>query len=172
LLAWVLAGCLIPPVQAQEKQFQDDLLDRFVGKWEVSAVVYGEKFTLDREAEWVLNHQYLRMHEKTREVVPWLKIPFERTVFIGYNHSRKRYVMYELTVHGADTPIEPEGICYGSRTGDELKFDFKTGAEVFGKASWSWDSASGTWHIRGSRMKDGKMTEFLHHVAVAARPAP
>ena len=84
-----------------DARFDDDLLDRFVGKWEVSAVVHGQKFMLDREAEWVLNHQYLRVHEKSREVVPWLKVPFERVLFIGYNPRSKKYVVQEMTVHGA-----------------------------------------------------------------------
>ncbi len=81
-------------------RFYDDLLNHLVGKWDVSATVHGQKFTLDREAEWVMNHQYLRIYEKSREVIPWLKMPFERTIFIGYNHRKKRYIVYELTVHG------------------------------------------------------------------------
>jgi hypothetical protein len=153
-----------------EARFHDDLLDRFVGKWEVSAVVYGQKFTLDREAEWVLHHQYLRLHEKSREVIPWLKVPFERLIFIGYNHRSKRYVVQEMTVHGADVPFEPEGFAYASRTGDELTVDIKNGAEVAIRGRWTWDRASGTWRIQASRVIAGKEQEpHLDQRAVAAR---
>lgn len=32
-------------------RFYDDLLDHCMGKWDVNATVYGQKFTLDREAD-------------------------------------------------------------------------------------------------------------------------
>jgi hypothetical protein len=174
----VLPPCVAPVAgqvapDGSDAGFHDDLLDRFVGKWEVGAVVYGQKFTLDREADWVLNHQYLRVHEKSREVIPWLKAPFERLVFIGYNHRSKRYVVQEMTVHGADVPFEPEGFAYGSRTGDELTMDIKNGAEVAIRGRWTWDRASSTWHIRASRVVAGKEQEpHLDQRAVAARSAP
>jgi hypothetical protein len=124
------------------RRFYDDLLNNLVGKWEVSATVYGQKFSLEREAEWVMNHQYLRIHEKSREVVPWLKEPFERTIFIGYNHHAKRYLVYELTVHGADGPLQPEGFSYGDRKGNELKVVIKKGSEPFTIQRFTWEPKS------------------------------
>jgi hypothetical protein len=139
--------------------FHDDLLDHMVGKWNVSANVYGQKFTLDREAEWVMDHQYLRIYEKSREIIPWLKVPFERTIFIGYNHRSKRYVVYELTVHGGDVPHEPEGFYYGDRTGNELKMSLTKGSEVVAYQRFIWEPASGSWRFQGTRLIDGKEQE-------------
>lgn len=127
LAAIVLTLCIAPITFAQvdkngnDGRFYDDLLDHLVGKWNVSATVHGQKFTLDRQAEWVMGHQYLRIYEKSHQVIPWLKAPFERTIFIGYNHESKRYIVYEMTVHGGDVPHQPEGFYYGERTGNELK---------------------------------------------------
>jgi hypothetical protein len=173
----LLAPCLAPVARGQvasdgsDGRFHDDLLDRLVGQWEVTAVVHGQRFTLDRDAEWVLNHQYLRIREKTREVVPWLKVPFERVIFIGYNHRSRRYVVQEMTVHGADVPLEPEGFAYASRTGDELTVDIMNGAEVFIRARWTWDRESSSWLTRARRVIAGKEQEpHLDHRAVAAKP--
>jgi len=141
------------------RRFYDDLLNNLVGKWDVSATVHGQKFTLEREAEWVMSHQYLRIYEKSREVIPWLKVPFERTIFIGYNHQSKRYVVYELTVHGADGPFQPEGFSYGDRTGNELKMVLTKGSEVVIIQRFIWEPASGTWRFQGRRMIDGKEQE-------------
>ena len=141
------------------RRFYDDLLNNFVGKWDVSGTAHGQKFTLDREAEWVMNHQYLRIYEKSREVVPWLKVPFGRTIFIGYNHHSKRYVVYELTVHGAAVPHEPEGFYYGDRTGNELKMIHTKGSEVIGNARFTWEPASRSWHSQGRRVIAGKEQE-------------
>ena len=153
------------------RRFYDDLLDHFVGKWDVSATVHGQKFTLDRETEWVMDHQYLRIHEKSREVIPWLKIPFERTIFIGYNHGSKRYLVYELTVHGGDVPHEPEGFYYAERTGNELKMVLTKGSEVVGKSQFTWDPVSRFWYFQGRMMIAGKEQEpHIYQKAVVAKP--
>jgi hypothetical protein len=160
ILFLVLTPCSFAQTatDSTDKRFHDDLLDHMVGKWDVSATVHGQKFTLDREAEWVMNHQYLRIYEKSREVIPWLKVPFERTVFIGYNHRSKRYLVYELTVHGGDGPIEPEGFSYGDRTGSELKVVLK-GPEIVVHQTFTWEPASESWRFQGRRVIEGKEQE-------------
>jgi hypothetical protein len=176
----VVALCVAPVSLAQvdkdgnDARFYDDLLDHFVGKWDVSATVYGQKFSLDREVEWVLSHQYLRIHEKSREDIPWLKVPFERTIFIGYNHGSKRYVVYELSVHGADGPQEPEGLYYATRTGNELKMAVITkGSEVVSNARFVWEPASGSWQFQARQVIAGKeQAPYLSQKAVPATPSP
>lgn len=171
----VLALCAAPYSVAQvdkdgnDRQFHDDLLDRFVGKWEVSATAHGNEFKLEREAQWVMGHQYLRIYEKSREVVPWLKTPFERTIFIGYNHDSKRYLVYELTVHGGDVPHKPEGFYYADRKGDELKAVLTTGSEVVGYQRFTWEPASKSWRFQGGRLIDGKEHPNVDQIAVAAK---
>lgn len=159
ILFLMLAACSFAQTAADTTtRFHDDLLNNFVGQWDVSATVHGQKFTLDREAEWVMNHQYLRIHEKSREVIPWLKVPFERTIFIGYNHRSNRYLVYELTVHGGDGPIEPEGFAYGVRTGNELKMVLK-GPEIVLHQTFTWEPASESWLFQGRRVIEGKEQE-------------
>jgi hypothetical protein len=143
-----------------------------VGRWVVNVDVYGHKFTSDREAEWTLSHQYMRIHEKSREVVPWLKIPFERIMYIGYNHSSKRYVVYELNVHGADTPFAPEGFSYGLRSGNELAVEHKNGADVLAKSRLLWDPASKTWNMQSWRVINGKdQPPHANLIAVQVKPS-
>jgi len=173
-----LASCWAAPSSAQvakdgsDGRFYDDLLDHLVGKWEVDAVVHGQKFTLEREAEWVLSHQYLRINETSREVIPWLKVPFERTIFIGFNHATKRYIWYELTVHGADTPYEPQGFAYGVRNGNELQIEIMNGAEVVARSRLVWDPAANTWIFQGRRVIAGKEQEpHVEQKAVAVAPS-
>jgi hypothetical protein len=113
-----------------------------------------------------MDHQYLRLHEKSREVIPWLKVPFERTIFIGYNHDSKRYLVYELTVHGGDVPSKPEGFSYASRAGNELTIDHMNGATMVGRSRWTWDPQAATWRFQGGRVLDGK-EQAPHAVQVA-----
>jgi hypothetical protein len=169
LITFVASCSFAQTVRDTTTRFHDDLLNNLVGKWDVSATVHGQKFTLDREAEWVMNHQYLRIYEKSREVIPWLKVPFERTIFIGYNHRSKRYLVYELTVHGGDGPIEPEGFSYGDRTGNELKVVLK-GPEIVVHQTFTWEPASESWHFQGRRVIEGKEQEpHVHQKAVRVK---
>src|SRR4051812_14048252 len=48
-------------------RFHDDLLNHLVGKWNISGVVYGKANKESLEAEWVMDHQYLCIHEKGKE---------------------------------------------------------------------------------------------------------
>jgi hypothetical protein len=159
LITFVASCSFAQTVRDTTTRFHDDLLNNLVGKWDVSATVHGQKFTLDREAEWVMNHQYLRIYEKSREVIPWLKVPFERTIFIGYNHRSKRFVVYELTVHGADVPHEPEGFYYAERAGNELKAILTKGSEVVANQRFIWEPESKSWRFQGRRVIDGNEQE-------------
>jgi len=180
LLAAIVVALGVTPVSlaqvdkdGKDQRFYDDLLDHFVGKWDVSATVYGQKFTLDRDAEWVLSHQYLRIHETSREVIPWLKVPFERILYIGYNHGSRRYIVYELTVHGADVPHAPEGLYYAERSGNELKMVLTKGSEVVSNARFIWEPASGSWDFQDRQVIAGKEQEpYLYQRAVPAKPSP
>ncbi len=117
-----------------------------------------------------MGHQYLRIYEKSREIIPWLKVPFERTLFIGYNHGSKRYVVYELTVRGGDVRNEPEGFYYAERMGNELKMVLTNGSEVVGNARFTWEPASGSWHFQDRRVIAGKEQEpTVDQTAVAAK---
>jgi hypothetical protein len=178
LAASILALCVASAAFAEvhrdgnDRRFHDDLLEHFVGKWDVSATVHGQKFTLAREAEWIMGHQYLRIYERSHEVVPWLNVPFERTLLIGYKHRSKRNLVYELTVHGGDVRHEPEGFYYADRTGNELKMALTRGSEVVGYMRFMWEPASMSWRIQSGQVIAGKEQEPSAEMkAVAANPS-
>jgi hypothetical protein len=63
MLLLLLANSAI--AQKKSVVFHDDLLDRLVGQWNVTGIVHGELSKQKPEAEWVLNHQFLRVIEKS-----------------------------------------------------------------------------------------------------------
>jgi hypothetical protein len=153
-----------------EGQFHDDLLDHFVGKWNVSAVAHGKIFEqTDLESAWVMNHQYVRIHLQGTEIVPWLGIPIEVLYFIGYNHKAKRYVVHEVSVFGGDQP--DEGFNYASREGNELKLvrKFFAAPDTTIVQRFTWEPTSGSWHMVSRLAIEGKEQEpFLDQLAVPA----
>ena len=43
------------------------LIDHFIGNWVLTGTIDGKQTTHDVDAQWVLNHGYVRMHEVSRE---------------------------------------------------------------------------------------------------------
>src|SRR5215831_5632052 len=78
-------------VDGPKATFHDDVLDRLVGKWDVTGIVHGSPSTQTIDAEWVLNHQFLRVYEKSLENVAGTNVPYEGLYFVGYDHTDKRY---------------------------------------------------------------------------------
>ena len=149
-------------------RFHDDLLDHLVGKWVATGIVHGNAAKLFIEAEWVLEHQYLRIREKGSENVPGQPFPFEGVVFVGYNQAGKRYAAHEMTVWGGNDPAE--GFLYAYRTGNEIKLVGKEGSEIVRVQRFMWDSASRSWRIESRLVNAGKEEEpFLDLKAVPAK---
>ena len=137
-------------------RFHDDLLNHLVGKWDITGVFYGRPDKGTLEAEWVMDHQYLRIHEKSEEVIPEINKPYETEFFIGFNRNSKRYVVHEMDVCGSTLN---EGFYFAHRTGNELKLEKIRDSLRCSVQRFTWEPASGGWHIevRLVRNVDGKL---------------
>lgn len=160
IMLWFFSIVLSISVYAGENQFEkdsltDDLLDNLVGIWDVTAVVHGQSFKLKMDVSWVANHQYLKVHEISDEVVPWLGgTLYEENMFIGYNHAHKRYVIMEISVEGSDGY---EGYCYAVRYNKQLKLTKNDeNGNPFGVQTMDWDSSGKTWTIQAKLIENGK----------------
>jgi hypothetical protein len=110
---------------------KDNLLDQLVGKWNVTGNIAGQSIKHFCEADWVLNHQFLRVHfidvdsgthqdqrEKQLE-----HPPYEAMVFVGYDNMSERYVVHWLDIFGGRFS---ETLGFGERKNDEsIKFSFE-----------------------------------------------
>ena len=154
-------------------RFHDDLLNKLVGTWSVSGVVHGFRFgTMELNAEWAMNHQYLRVHEKSADTIPWIGTQFERVFFIGYNHNSRHYVVHDMTVFGAEDPYE--GFCYAYKNGNEIKLVQKARytSDSVNIQRLTWQPSSGSWHIEARWMVSGKETElFIDQEVVSIKTA-
>ncbi len=156
-------------------RFHDDLLNHLVGKWNVTSIAHGKPFTAVVEVDWVMNHQYLHIHLKSNEIVPWFHVPMEFEEFIGYNHNRKRYVVHGMSIEGDEDPFE--GFLYGYRTGNEFKTVAKFGVDSLIVQRFSWQTAyrelnrPDSWNIKSVWEIAGKEGEpFLEMQLVAVKP--
>jgi len=148
-------------VAAQNKEdtarngFQDELLNHLVGKWYVTSFAHGRPFTAYIDAAWVLHHQYLHIHFKGNEVVPWFGVPMEYEEYIGYNHHQNRYVVNGVSIEGSD---DFEGFCYAYRNGNEIKLMQKISppSDTTIVQRMIWEPDSGSWLIQSRALVGGK----------------
>jgi len=150
-------------------RFHDDLLNHLVGKWNVTSMAHGSPFTSVLDAAWVLSHQFLRIHLRSHEIIPWFHVQMEYEEFIGYNHSNKRYIIHGMSIEGDEEPFE--GFCYGYRTGNEFKTIAKFGTDSLIVQRFTWEPASDSWTIKSTWVIAGKEGEaFLDMKLAAVKP--
>ncbi|MEO6721556.1 MAG: hypothetical protein ABIN67_14400 [Ferruginibacter sp.] len=153
-----------------DRRFHDDLLDHLVGEWHDTAVAHGSTFTSEVEASWVLNHQYLLLHLKSNEVVPWWGVQMEYYQYIGYNHYKHRYTIHGMSIEG-DEDLS-EGFNYGYRNSNEFKVVAKFGADTNVIQRFNWQPESKSWRIQSTPEIKGKEGEiFLDMKLTAVKPA-
>jgi hypothetical protein len=67
------------PPDGPQHTFQDELLNKMAGRWKLTGMIRGKSVEHSVEAQWVVNHQFLQVHEKDVAAPP----PYEANVMIG-----------------------------------------------------------------------------------------
>jgi hypothetical protein len=159
LLIIVGLACCVSSLAAAQTSLpsQDEFLDHIAGTWKMEGQVMGRAAHHDVQADWVLNHQFLRIHEKTSPDAPAAENRYEAIWYLGYDSISERYVLHLFDVFGTRFS---ETLGYGLRSGDEIRFVFEYPDGPFhttfrwfpGKDSWEWQMEQ--------KNKDGKWTSF------------
>ena len=137
--------------------WQDELVEHMTGSWTLGGQVMGREAHHDVQAEWVLNHQFLRIHEKTAATAPSEERTYEATWFLGYDPVSERYVLHLFDVFGARFS---ETLGYGIREGDAIRFVFEYPDGPF-HTTFRWSREKNSWQwLMEQKNKDGKWTNF------------
>jgi len=147
--------------------WQDPLVDHLAGSWKVEGSVMGHDAHHSLQAEWVLNHQFLRMHEQTSATAPKSEHPYEAVWFLGYDTVSDRYVLHLMDVFGARFS---ETLGYGVREGNQIRFVFEYPDGPF-HTTYIWNPENGTWEWQMDQKRaDGKWSAFADLKLVKAQP--
>ena len=143
---------------AQQPPLNSPLLDHLEGKWVLRGEIAGQQVTHDVDAEWVLGHHYLRIHEISREKDPKTKPQYEATVYVAWNESAKQYALVWLDLYGG---LASESIGVADPKERELDFVFKDakGATTLTN-DFVFDPAAGTWEWRIDNIDKGVAKPF------------
>ncbi len=103
LLVLVAIPCMpqnTRPIDGANALFADPLLDNLLGHWKLTGKLMGRPATHTVDVEWVLNHQFLRIHEVGATDPKTGKPEYEATPMIGYDNMSERYVAHWIDVFG------------------------------------------------------------------------
>ena len=157
LLAALSAGLASSSSAESTDSWRDALVDHMSGTWQLEGQVMGHAAHHDVETEWVLNHEFLHIHEKTSAAAPSSEHRYEASWFLGYDSVSERYVLHLLDVFGARYS---ETLGYGVRAGNEIRFVFEYPDGPF-HTTYRWSPEKDTWQwLMEQKDKDGKWTKF------------
>jgi len=170
---FILAGCSTAPHPAKSEAkavsttggeivntpITESLLDRLVGKWVLTGTIAGKETTHDIDAEWVLNREYVRLHEVSRERKADGQPAYEAIVFISWDkQSREYYCLWLDTTGGGG--LSNDGIGHGKPNGNTIPFVFKpSGSDRF-HATFVYDRSTETWQWIMDGEEAGKLQPF------------
>src|SRR5260370_34605181 len=109
------------PLDGPNRPFHDDLLDNLQGQWTLKGTLVGHPGDAELDAVWVLNHQFLKIHEKGTAAIPGRPL-YEAEVYVGYDNASERYVAHWIDIYGGRLS---ETLSYGNRTGDSISVTFE-----------------------------------------------
>jgi len=145
------------PAFTQQSAAQDPLLERLTGSWILQGTIAGRETTHDIEAEWVLGHEYVRLHETSREKKPQGQAAYEAIIFIEWDESSSEYRCLWLDSTGGGGLAQD--IAHGKRRGDEIAFLFKDKDSSI-RTTFAYSKGTDTWQWLIDNEADGKVSQF------------
>ena len=142
----------------QQPPVNSPLLDHLVGKWVLEGTIAGRDTIHDVNAEWVLEHHYVRIQEVSRQKNEKGEPQYQATIYIGWNEATKENACVWLDVYGG---LSSESIGVASPKENELLFVFKDGkGAVTFKNNFVYDAKAGTWEWRMDNVANGVAKSF------------
>jgi hypothetical protein len=156
----VVACSFARPASAEVQALVDPLLDRLVGTWVLQGKIAGKETTHDVVAEWVLDHQYVRLHEVSREKDGKGNAAYEAIVFIGSGPPSHDYACLWLDSTGGGGLV-PEGFGHAMRGDGEMPFVFlDSSGKISFKNTFAYDKSTDSWAWIMDNVVDGKAKPF------------
>jgi hypothetical protein len=144
---------------AQQPTSKDPLLDRLAGNWVLQGTIAGRETTHDIESEWVLNHEYLQLHETSREKNAQGQPAYEAIILIEWDESLSEYRCLWLDSTGGGG-LSTE-IAHGKRGNDDIAFSFKDKDKDGGvHTTFTYSKSTDSWNWLIDNQIGAKLTPF------------
>ncbi|MBL8855873.1 MAG: hypothetical protein JNK57_18030 [Planctomycetaceae bacterium] len=119
-------------------------MDKMSGEWVMTGTIDEKEVTHDVNVDCILNRQYLRIHEVSREKDADGQPEYEAWIHIAWDKENAEYVVMWLD-NTATTNFSPEGVGHGKPDGDRIPFVWKSADGSGIHNTFKYDRASETW---------------------------
>ena len=144
------------PVTAPE-----ELLDHLAGTWVLQGTIAGKPTTHDVEAAWVLNREYLQMHEISREKNGNGGAAYEAIVYLSWDAKAQQYTCLWLD-STAGGGLSAEGLAHGNQAADSIPLVFTISPSDQIHTTFHYDKTADSWQWLIDNVENGKTRGFAN----------
>ena len=136
------------------------LMEKMTGKWIMRGTINDEKVIHDVDVDRILNRQYVRIHEVSREKDASGKPAYEAWIHIAWDKANEEFVVMWLDNTGV-TNFSPDGVGHGKPEGDRvpLIWILADGSGIHNTFACARASKTWSWKIDNVD-KSGKSSPF------------
>ncbi|MBK9304781.1 MAG: hypothetical protein IPM94_13140 [bacterium] len=168
LIAVAFALLVAPALRAQDRIMSapEGLLDKMTGRWVLTGTIAKKPTTHDVDIDWVLNRQYIRIHEVSRDKDASGGIGYEAWIYIVWDPKLSEYALMWLD-NTAATDFSSEGVGHAKPDGDRIPFiySFADGSGI--RTTFAYDRTTDTWAWTIHNLdKSGSASPFANVVLV------
>lgn len=162
LVALALTSLVAPAaaVHAQATGAPEALMDKMTGHWVMTGTIAGKPTTHDVDVDWVLNREYIRLHEVSRDTGPGRGPGYEAWIFLVWDKTKSEYAVMWLD-NTAATNFAAEGVGHAKPDGDRIPFVFRDADGGGIHTTFARDRANDTWSWAIDNVDaSGKLSSF------------
>lgn len=137
------------------------LLDRLAGIWILQGTIAGKQTTHDVQARWVLRHEYLELHEISREKEAGGEPAYEAIVLFSWDSKANQFACLWLdsTAGGA---LTSQTVCRATPSGNSIPFIFSISPTESIHTTFAYHPATDTWQWLIDDESNGKTDHFAN----------
>ncbi|MDX2064260.1 MAG: hypothetical protein SFX74_00815 [Fimbriimonadaceae bacterium] len=136
------------------------LMAKMTGKWVMRGTINDEKVTHDVTVDRILNRQYVRIHEISREKDASGKPAYEAWIHIAWDQANQEFAVMWLDNTGI-TNFSADGVGHGKPQGDRIPFVWKLADGTGIRNTFAFDRPSNSWSWSIDNVdKAGKSSPF------------
>jgi hypothetical protein len=152
------------PKKQSVKASPEFLMEKMTGKWVMRGTIDNEKVIHDVSVDRILNRQYVRIHEGSRQKDSAGKPAYEAWIHIAWDKANEEFVVMWLDNTGV-TNFSADGVGHGKPKDDKIPFVWKLADGSGIHNTFAYERKSNTWSWKIDNVdKSGKSSPFASEI--------
>jgi hypothetical protein len=159
-LRGVALAVTVPSIAwAQPSASPGSLLEQVTGRWVLEGTIAGKPTTHEVVASWVLDRQYVELHEVSLEKDATGRPAYEAIVYLAWEVSRGEYSCLWLDSTG-NGGLSGQAVGHAKPSGDEIRLLFKAADGSTFHTTFAYNRSTDTWQWQMDGEEGGQLVPF------------